>query len=283
MTDILMEKNMESQTKETDVAINFITEQLGIYKRKTKESEIATLEDQLKVLLQDSTEQHPMVKDLREKINIAKKELEDGNYEVKNPDQPVSDTTKQALQLELDKIITQETQAATTGAAPESQTDPNTAIYKLMLMDKVDQATAKDTNVNEAIYSMLLQKLETAKMTQRLEASREGTRYTIIEPARLPLRPIKPNKPLVILIGLLLGAAAGVGVVFAREFLDQSILDIEDAKLTLDLPVLGAISRITTQEEIDREKRRAQLGITVGVIITVVILVTGGLISLFAH
>jgi len=114
---------------------------------------------------------------------------------------------------------------------------------------------------------MLLQKLETAKMTQRLEASREGTRYTIIDPPRLPLYPIKPNKPLVIFMGLLLGAAAGVGMAFAREFLDQSVLDIEDAKLTMDLPILGAISRITTQEEVARQTHRTRTAITIGVII----------------
>ena len=55
-------------------------------------------------------------------------------------------------------------------------------------------------------------------------------------------------------MGLILGAFSGVGLVFSKEFLDHSFLDIEDAKQNLDLPVLGAISRITTQEEIDKEK-----------------------------
>ncbi len=43
LTEVLVEKNMESQTKETDVAINFIKEQLVIYKRKIKESEISRI------------------------------------------------------------------------------------------------------------------------------------------------------------------------------------------------------------------------------------------------
>ncbi len=76
LTDILMERNMQSQTKETDVAISFIKEQLAIYKRKIKESEISKLEEQLKTLLTDSTELHPLVKELRGKIAITKKELE---------------------------------------------------------------------------------------------------------------------------------------------------------------------------------------------------------------
>jgi polysaccharide biosynthesis transport protein len=121
-------------------------------------------------------------------------------------------------------------------------------------MDKLDSTLARDQDVNEGIYNMLLQKLETAKITQRLETSKQGTRYTIIDPPRLPLRPVKPSKPKVIILGFMLGAMSGAGLVFGREFMDHSFLDIDDAKSELDVPVLGAISRITTQEEVEREK-----------------------------
>ena len=257
LTEILVEKNMESQTKETDVAINFIKEQLAIYKRKIKESEVAQLDEQLKALLADSTDQHPMVRELRQKIETAQKELDSADYQVKDSDIPVTDNTREVLKQELDKLISGEKLAAASGNtafANEPGKDANQAIYKLLLMDKVESSLAQDMNVNENIYNMLLQKLETAKITQRLEASREGTRYTIIDPPRLPLRPVKPNKMMVIAFGMFAGAIAGTGLVFGREFLDQSFIDIEDAKLSLDLPILGAISRLTTQEEIDKEK-----------------------------
>jgi hypothetical protein len=127
---------------------------------------------------------------------------------------------------------------------------------------------------------MLLQRLETAKMTKRLEDSREGTRYTIIDPPRVPLKPDAPNKPKVILAFLLLGAAAGSGLVLGREFMDHSILDIEDAKHTLELPILGAISRLTTQEEIDRARVMRKTFITVGLLVTISLIITSALISL---
>ena len=278
LTDILMEKNMESQTKETDVAINFITEQLAIYKRKIKESEIAKTEEELKALLQDSTEMHPMVKELRAKIAIAKKELDSGEFEVKGSGEALNSATKETLKQELDKIIAKESSAPPQGPltqAPDDKT--NDSIYKLLLMDKVDSTLARDMNVNEAIYTMLLQKLETAKITQRLETSRQGTRYTIVDPPRLPLTPAKPNKPLVIFMGLLLGTACGAGLVFGREFMDQSILDVEDAKNTLELPILGAISRITTQEAVDKEKTRRNTLIITGAISSVVLIIISAL------
>ena len=267
LTDILVAKNMEEQTKQTDVAIKFIQEQLAVYKRKVKESEVATLEDQLKTLLIDSTEQHPMVQELRQKINLAKKQLDSGEYKIAESTKPLDNATRDVLKKELDSIISKDntTLAGSSAyAGVSTQENTNNAIYKLLLMDKVDSARAQDIGVNERIYNDLLQRLETAKITQRLEASKEGTRYTIIDPPRLPLTPSKPKKIMVILLGLFFGATSGTGLVFGREFLDHSFLDIEDAKLNLELPILGAISRLTTQEEIDKEKYKKKKLIVLG-------------------
>jgi polysaccharide biosynthesis transport protein len=149
-----------------------------------------------------------------------------------------------------------------------------------MLMDKLSSAQARDIDVNQEIYKMLLQKLETAKITQRLEASRAGTRYTVLDPPRLPLGPVKPNKLVVTLVGLFMGLGLGVGLVFAREFMDQSILDVEDAKRTVDLEILGAISRITTQEEMDKERAKLKFQMKFAGIVGVALLVVSLLIYL---
>lgn len=259
ITDIFIDENMRSQTKETDVAINFIKEQLEVYKRKIKESEIAKMEDDLKVLLRDSTEQHPIVKELRQKLEIARREMDSGEFKVADANSPANGALYEGLRKELDRIInTGEVPDYAASSLPDgaSPSDPGSAVYKLFLMDKVGTALARDMSVNENIYNVLLQKLETAKITQRLEASKQGTRYTIIDPPRLPLKPAKPNKMLVVFLGIFLGGMTGAGMVLAREFMDQSFLDIEDAKHNLELPVLGAISRLTTQDEIIREKSR---------------------------
>ncbi len=279
--DILVDENMRKQTKEADVAINFLTEQLQIYKKKIKETEIANLEDQLKTLLIDSTEEHPLVKDLRQQIAKARKEMDSGEFKVPNLATTSDNPAYQALKKELDKIESGDISANQPAASGANPDDTNSTIYKLMVIDKLDSALARDKNVNETIYNLLLQKLETAKITQRLEASKSGTRYTVIDPARLPLVPSKPNKPTVIFLGLLLGAAIGTGLVFGSEFMDQSFLDIEEAKSILELPVLGGISRITTQEEIDKEKYKKKKFITITLIVSVAMIIVAILFSFF--
>jgi uncharacterized protein involved in exopolysaccharide biosynthesis len=281
--EILVDENMRTQTKEADVAINFLTEQLNIYKKKIKETEVANLEEQLKTLLMDSTEEHPLVKELRQKIAKANKEAESGDFRVPVPKNAADSPTYQVLKKELEKLEgggSSIGESTPTGSEANSE-DTNATMYKLMVMDKFDSALARDKNVNETIYNVLLQKLETAKITQRLEASKSGTRYTIIDPARLPLTPSKPNKIVMILLGISLGAAIGAGFVFASEFMDQSFLDIEDAKDTLELPVLGGISRITTQEEIDKEKYNKKRSISITLVSSVILIIIAVLISFF--
>ncbi len=243
------------------------------------------MDDQLKKLLIDSTEEHPLVKELRTKMTAAKKELDSGNYKVDRPEQPITSPVQEALKKEIDKLVqkgegsvSQGSVAYASNEAP-GQADPNAAIYKLMLMDKVDTVLARDARVNENIYNMLLQKLETAKITQRLEVSKEGTRYTIIDPPRLPLKPTKPNKILVVFMGVFLGGFAGTGLIFGKEFMDHSFLDIEDAKNFFELPVLGAISRLTTQEAISKEKSRKRTLIVVSVSLAAILVVTVMLFS----
>ena len=87
-----------------------------------------------------------------------------------------------------------------------------------------------------------------------MDEATKGTRYTILDPPGLPITPIKPNKTLVVLMGIFLGAGAGAAAILLTEFMDQSFLGVDEAKAALNLPVLGGISRIVTIEDINREK-----------------------------
>lgn len=287
LTDILIEKNLRSQTKETDVAINFIKDQLQVYKRKIKESEIASMDDELKKLLMDSTEQHPLVKELRRKINILREEFESGEYTVEETVGAKSDPVYKALKQGIKKITEEGTLSVSDSFdyafnnKAEENLSPEASIYKLLLMDKLDSVLARDMRVNENIYNMLLQKLETAKITQRLEVSKEGTRYTILDPPLLPLAPSKPKKILVIFLGLFFGSIAGTGLVLGKEFMDHSFLDIDDAKNNLALPILGAISRLTTQKEIDKEKYKRRILIISALTVSIIFIIVAMLVSFF--
>jgi capsular exopolysaccharide synthesis family protein len=62
--------------------------------------------------------------------------------------------------------------------------------------------------------------------------------FDVAEPA---LRAVRPNKPLNIALGIIVGLAVGVGLAFFIEYLDTSVKTIDDVERALQAPVLGVI------------------------------------------
>ena len=286
INNIFIEENLRSQTEESDIAITFIKDQLKVYRKKIKESELAEIKESLDDLLVDSTEEHPLVRDYRKRIAQLQVEVNREDIDESELLRPVGDGKFDEIQEEIAQSI--ESELANIGIQPQERVDSlnptvtNTddRLYKLLLMDKIDATMPEDAKVNEKLYNMLLQRLETAKITKRLEASKEGTRYIILEPPRLPLDPIKPNKILVMFLGLFMGAGLGIGLVLLFEFTDHSFLGIDEAKEFLDLPIIGGISRILTQEDVAREKSHQRFRVTVFTVVSILLIVLSSLYSI---
>jgi len=67
------------------------------------------------------------------------------------------------------------------------------------------------------------------------------TMVEIIDNATAGLRPVRPNKPLNIALGIIIGLVVGVGLAFFIEYLDTSVKTIDDVERSLQAPVLGVI------------------------------------------
>ena len=129
--------------------------------------------------------------------------------------------------------------------------------YKAILTER-DNAQAK--------YDDLMQKHMEAKVAQGLEKEQKGERFTLIDPARLPEKPYKPNRLAIALICLVLGLGASVGWASLREFADHSVRDSDTLVLSTSFPVLASIPEIMTDEDILRQKKKRILIITLVVV-----------------
>ena len=271
--DIFIERNVTIQNQQTSDAILFIEEQLDLYKGKIMSSKIANLKDQLKSLLLDSTEMHPMVKQLQEQIASKEAELKAANLQYTENkaalSSDVSNPMIEEIKKALDSIegVKKETPNEGKGAQDE--------YFKVMLVKQLGTAMAQDEGVNTTIYNMLLSRLETAKITQRLQSSKEGTKYTVLDLPRVPIDPVKPNRVLVALAGLCGGLGIGIALVMGLEFLDSSFIDVEETKQFLGVPLLGAISKIYTLDGLksERDQRLWLYSMTIILGIVLVILV----------
>lgn len=136
----------------------------------------------------------------------------------------------------------------------------------LSLAPREEQELARltrDYQVYSGTYQSMQERLERAKMTQRLGKVDEGTKFKVLEPARLPLRPVRPNYGKIFVFGLLLGICAGAGVAFVAEYLDQSFQSAEEVQAALEVPVIGSISTIVTEADVAARRKRQKGWISV--------------------
>ena len=99
----------------------------------------------------------------------------------------------------------------------------------------------RDYDISLQNYQTLLEKKMSARLSENLEKRQKGARFRVVDPANLPQSPDQPNKPLVISLGTLAGAAAGIGLVFVFEFLNPAFRKPEDFEGVIDSPVLTSI------------------------------------------
>lgn len=115
----------------------------------------------------------------------------------------------------------------------------NTPLRELAMAQLTrDHQSTKDN------YQSLLKKSEEAQTAENLERRQKGEQFKVIDPARIPEKPFRPNIPKILLFGLLLGMGSGFGLAFFREQMDRSFRDAEDLETTLGFKVLANIPKI---------------------------------------
>jgi polysaccharide biosynthesis transport protein len=115
---------------------------------------------------------------------------------------------------------------------------------------------ARDLEAAQLKYPDVLSKETEAQVAQNLETERKGERFTLIEPPLPPEKPISPNVPMIILVGLVLAIGLGAGAVAAQESFDASVRGPNDIRGLLQVPALASIPIIVTRREVARHKRQ---------------------------
>ncbi|HWN99352.1 MAG TPA: polysaccharide biosynthesis tyrosine autokinase [Blastocatellia bacterium] len=100
----------------------------------------------------------------------------------------------------------------------------------------------QDVDTNKALYQDFLQKANQAN-AQRAE---QQNNLRVIEPAQVPSFPVGPRRFFSIVLGLMLSTAAGVGLAFFLDYLDNTIKTVADVGRYAQLPALSVIPAAAT-------------------------------------
>ena len=98
-------------------------------------------------------------------------------------------------------------------------------------------------NMKES-YQTLLGKSQEAQQAENLERRQKGEQFKVVDPARIPEKPMQEKVLRILIFGLLLGMGSGIGMAFLREQMDRSFRDAEDLEATMEFKVLANIPRI---------------------------------------
>jgi polysaccharide chain length determinant protein (PEP-CTERM system associated) len=126
----------------------------------------------------------------------------------------------------------------------------------------------RDYEVTQAQYQQLVQRLQTARLSE--DAARTGTvNFQVIDPPAALLQPVAPNRTL-LLAGVFLAAlAAGLGGAYLLNLTRPVFFDVRTLTQVMGLPVLGPISRGYFDGARARERAQLAMFSCAGVLLVV--------------
>jgi len=122
---------------------------------------------------------------------------------------------------------------------------------RLNLSPRVEEelmSITRDYDSLKGQYKSLQDKKFNARVTSNLEKSKMDEVFRILDEPYLPLRPVKPDRSQLYLMGLFAGISLGLGLVLGIEYLDPALRDEETASAELNLSVLISIPEIRKTE-----------------------------------
>jgi polysaccharide chain length determinant protein (PEP-CTERM system associated) len=156
-------------------------------------------------------------------------------------------------------------------------------------VDELSERIAKTPRVAEQLdalqreYEHLYESYQTfsrkrldASVAADMELQVKGERFRVLESAVPPLAASSPNRPLILVVGLLLGLALGGGLAVLLEAVDDSFHNARRLQSALRIPVLAAVPGILLEPDRIRRRRRRRRAIALASLATLFVLTGSG-------
>jgi polysaccharide biosynthesis transport protein len=114
----------------------------------------------------------------------------------------------------------------------------------------------RDYETTNKRYQSLLANKESAKITEQMEKRQKGEQFRVLDPANLPIKPVKPDPLRVFLGGIMVGLMLGGGTIWWLDFKNLPFRRPEEIESSLGLPMLASIPHMFMVGGQDRSNGR---------------------------
>jgi polysaccharide chain length determinant protein (PEP-CTERM system associated) len=236
------------------------------------------METRLDELLLRYTEEHPSVKELR--ATIAELKVQEGKAGVVKSQSPTQGLSTALEELKLAYRQAEVNLTAIRLRRDEYEKRTQALKSKLDILPKVEAELTRlnrDYEINRTNYQELVQRLESARMSEQADQAGDNVKFRIVEPPKVPLLPVGPKRILLSIGILILSLGAGGGFAFLLSQLKPVYYDPQLLRKETEIPVLGQVSRVWTSDV--ALKRRVEVAgfgasVTMLLVVFVVIMLT---------
>lgn len=215
-----------------EAAITISQSKEGNYNKK-----ITDMESQLETLLLTYTDTYPDVIRLKRQIVDLKQNL---SLEISQRSMAVKKAEKEGESYIDSSIASNPIYQQLRSSLSETETDIATYNVRIVEMkamldaeydrmrriqdgDSMMQTLTRDYQVNEDIYQDLLKRRENARVSRSLDTQQKGSTFNILEPAKLQHKPSGLRFLHFAIMGIILGIAAPIGIIFLLLQVDNRI------------------------------------------------------------
>jgi protein tyrosine kinase modulator len=226
-------------------------------------AQLKNLNRELAVAQSKYKETHPDVVDLKKKIadvGLKVKELMEragqargGGIGEQSLPAPALDPESQRLLAQYNEQYNAAVMEAKRLRQEEKELKEQIVLYQRRIEDTPRREQeliflTRDYDLLKTNYQSLLDKKMQAQMAQNLERKQQGEQFKVLDPARIPEKPTKPDRDKILLVGASLGLALGLGLTWFRESMDQSFHTVSDLEDYLGIPVIATIPNLREEE-----------------------------------
>jgi polysaccharide biosynthesis protein PslE len=211
------------------------------------QARLVELELKRKELVTKYSDENHLVQNINEDIIMVRRTLQDQEKKLYGKSRSGLNPIYQRIEEDL---LKNEVEFKALLAKQQTQTDQLTEhqsqLQKLNDIEVELNQFEREAEVDRQNYRLYQTKLEESRIFDAMDSEKIAN-VSLIEPARIPLKPAKPNVLLNLVLGLMLGALGGVGLAFLREYLDDALETPEQVEKTLQIPVLASVPEFFKQ------------------------------------